>query len=112
MVIRKLKNENYSFKIQFFKDVYIDNKLISENKKISSGVKNYRRFIGYMDDNYKIKLLCIILPKRSTYVKSHGGEAIWMHFVIEDDELLKKYNGIWNKLSNSIEKILIVPHLQ
>ena len=76
MVIIKLKNENYSFKIQFFKDGYIDNKLISENKKISFGVKNYRRFIGYMDDNYKIKLLCIILPKKSTYVKSHGGEAI------------------------------------
>ena len=112
MVIIKLKNENYSFKIQFFKDGYIDNKLISENKKISFGVKNYRRFIGYMDDNYKIKLLCIILPKRSTYVKNHGGEAIWMHFVIENDELLKKYNDIWNKLSNSIKKILIVPHLQ
>ena len=55
---------------------FIDNMLISKNKKISSGVKNYRRFIGYIDDNYKIKLLCIILPKRSTYVKSHGGEAI------------------------------------
>ena len=55
---------------------FIDNMLISRNKKISSGVKNYERFIGYMDDNYKIKLLCIILPKRSTYVKSHGGEAI------------------------------------
>ena len=25
-------------------------------------------------------------------------------FLIEDDELLKKYNDIWNKASNSIEK--------
>ena len=71
--------------------MYIDSILISKNKKISSGVKNYERFIGYMDDNYKIKLLCIMLPKRSTYVKSYGGEAIWMHFVIEDYELLKRY---------------------
>ena len=54
-------------------------------------MKNYERFIGYMDDNYKIKLLCIMLPKRSTYVESYGGEVIWMHFVIEDYELLKRY---------------------
>ena len=71
--------------------MYIDNILISKKKKISSGVKNYERFIGYMDDNYKIKLLCIMLPKRSTYVESYGGEVIWMHFVIEDYELLKRY---------------------
>ena len=29
-----------------------------------------------------------------------------MYFLIEDDELLKKYNGIWNKVSNSIKKEL------
>ena len=35
-----------------------------------------------------------------------------MYFVFEDDELLKKYNDIRNELSNNIQKILIVPHLQ
>ena len=30
-----------------------------------------------------------------------------MFFSIEDDELLKKYNGIWNEVSNSIKKNLI-----
>ena len=73
-IIEKQKLE--CFKIQLFKDMYIDNILISKKKKISSGVKNYERFIGYMDDNYKIKLLCIMLPKRSTYVESYGGEVI------------------------------------
>ena len=48
-------------------------------------VKNFFKFfnffIGYTeDDDYKI--------------------------VIEDDELLEKYNDIWNKFSNSIEKQL------
>ena len=41
----------------------IDNILISN--KISSGEQNYKCFIGYMDDNYKIKLLNIMLPKTS-----------------------------------------------
>ena len=31
-----------------------------------------------------------------------------MSFLIKDDELLEKYNSIWNKSSNSIKKNLIV----
>ena len=38
-----------------------------------------------------------MLPKRGTYVKKFV-------ICIEDDELLKKYNDIWNKVSNSIKK--------
>ena len=30
-----------------------------------------------------------------------------MYFLIEDDELFKKYNDIWNKVINSIKKNLI-----
>ena len=29
-----------------------------------------------------------------------------MHFFIEDVELLETYNGIWNRISNSIKKEL------
>ena len=28
-------------------------------------------------------------------------------FFIEDDELLEKYNGTWNKFNNTIKKALI-----
>ena len=31
-----------------------------------------------------------------------------MPFLIKNEELLKKYNEIWNKVSNSIKKDLIV----
>ena len=31
-----------------------------------------------------------MVPKTSTYVKSYDGKSTWMHFLIEDDELLKK----------------------
>ena len=36
-----------------------------------------------------------MLPKTSVYVKRYDGETKWMHFCIEEDELLEKYNRIW-----------------
>ena len=43
-----------------------------------------------------------MLPKTSTYVKSHGRQTKLMYFLIEDDELLEKYNTIWDKVSADI----------
>ena len=40
---------------------------------ISSGVKNYKYFMGYLYNDFKIKPLHIILPKMSTYVKRYDG---------------------------------------
>ena len=45
-----------------------------------------------------------MLPKTSAYVKSYDGEAKWMYFSIEYFDFFKKYNDIWNKVSNSIDK--------
>ena len=80
----------------------IDNILISNN--ISSGKKKHNYFIEFRDINYKTKSLCIMLPKSSAYVKRYNGKTKWMYFLIEDDELLKKYKDIWNRVSNSIKK--------
>ena len=33
-------------------------------------------------------------PKWSAYVKSYDEQTKWMYFLIEDDDLLKKYNTI------------------
>ena len=41
-------------------------------------------------------------------VKSYGGHTKWMYFLIEDDELLEKYNTIWDKVSTDIKNNLIV----
>ena len=76
----------------FLKDVDNDNILISN--KISSGEKHYRYFIGYMNDDFKIKSLHIMLPKTSACVKSYDSETKWTYFLIENDDLLKKYNDI------------------
>ena len=45
-----------------------------------------------------------MLPKTSTYVKSYDRQTKWMHFLIEDDDLLEKYNIIWDKVIPDIKK--------
>ena len=46
-----------------------------------------------------------MLPKTSAYVKSYDGQTKWMYFLIEDDDLLKKYNSIRDKVSADIKKV-------
>ena len=62
--------------------------------KICSGEKNYKYFIGYLYDDYKIKSLHIMLLKTRAYVKSYDSQTKWVYFLTEDDKLLKKYNTI------------------
>ena len=45
-----------------------------------------------------------MLPKAKVYVKRYDGRTKWMYFLIEGDELLEKYNTIWNKVSTDIKK--------
>ena len=46
----------------------------------------------------------IILPKTTGYVKSYDGQVKWMYFLIEDDDLLEKYNAASDKVSADIKK--------
>ena len=46
---------------------------------------------------------CIFLLKMSAYRRDFD-ETKYMSFLIKDDELLEKYNEIWGKVKNSIEK--------
>ena len=80
----------------------MDKVLVSN--KISFGEKNYKYFIGYLYNDNKVKPLHIMLPKTSAYVKSYDGQTKWMYFLIENDDLLEKYNTIWDKASTGIKK--------
>ena len=67
--------------------------------------KNYKYFIGYLCDDYKIEPLhTAVLPKVKVHVKSYNGQTKWMPFLIENNDLLEKYNTIWNKVSTDIKK--------
>ena len=48
-----------------------------------------------------------MLPKSSTYVKIFGGDTKWKYDLIEDDDFLKIYNVIWNKVRNRTINVTI-----
>ena len=97
------KNKFYRNRIPIpLKDIDIEKVLVS--KKISFGEKNYKYFIGYLYNDDKVQPLNIMLPKTSAYVKSYDGQTKWMYFLIENDDLLEKYNTIWDKVSADVEK--------
>ena len=57
-----------------------------------------------MYDGYEIKPLHIMLPKTRVFVKSYDGQSKWMYLLIEDEELLEKYNNTWDKVSANIKR--------
>ena len=77
------------------------------SNKISFGEKYYNYLIGYLYNNHKVKPLHMMFPKTSAYIKSYDGQTKWMRFLIEDDDLLEKYNTLWDKVSADIKKELI-----
>ena len=85
-------------------DVDIEKVLVSN--KISSGEKSYKYFIGYLNDDYKVKPLHLMHRKTSSYAKSYDVQTKWMHFLIEDDDLLEKY--VIRKILFGIKSALIL----
>ena len=100
--IRIGKRKFHYHKSPYLKDnVDIDKILISN--KVSFGKKGYKYFTGHKDDDFKIKPLLMMLPKMSGYIKNFN-EPKYMSFLVKEDELLKTYNKILNKVSISIKK--------
>ena len=87
--------------------VNVDIEQVLVSSKISFGEKYYNYLIGYLYNNHKVKPLHMMLPKSSACVKSYDGQTKWLCFLIEDDDLLEKYNTIWNKVNADIKKNLI-----
>ena len=52
-----------------------------------------------------------MLPKASAYVKSYDGQTKRVYFLIEDDDLLKKYNTIRDQVSADIKKEKLITSL-
>ena len=45
-----------------------------------------------------------MLPKISAYAKGYDEKTKWKYFLIEDYELVEKYNTILDKISADLEK--------
>ena len=55
-----------------------------------------------MYNDQKVKPLHIMLSKTSASVKRYDGQTKWIYILIENDDLLEKYNIIWDKASADI----------
>ena len=84
--------------------IYLD--LISLDQKVVSGKfkhsdDGFKYFIGYREGAI-VKPLCIISPQMTGYIKCFENEGKSMSFVIKDDDLLDKYNEIWDKIKEKL----------
>ena len=52
--------------------------------------------------NNVIRPLCIVLPQMSEYIKYFDDVRKNMFFKIEDDNVLVKYNKIWDKIKMTL----------
>ena len=61
----------------------------------------FKYFFGYKEGEI-VKPLCIILPQISGYIKyfEKGGKN--MSFMVKDEDVLDKYNKIWDKVKNKL----------
>ena len=77
----------------------IDQIVVSHKFKQSDS--GFKYFIGYKEGEI-VKPLCIILPQMTGYIKyfENGGKN--MSFVIKDDDVLDKYNEIWDKIKETL----------
>ena len=68
-------------------------------KKVS-----FKCFIGYINETDAFPIpLRIKIPQMNGYVKYFNHNKC-MNLLVHDDEVLKKYNKIWDKISNLLKK--------
>ena len=81
-------------------DIDVNKILVSKTESYATKSSS-KYFIGYNDGDV-IRPLCIILPQMIGYVK-HFDSNKTMSFEVSDNKLLKKYNKIWEKISNLLD---------
>ena len=79
--------------------VDIDKIVISDKFKYNN--KDFKYFIGYKENSI-FRLLWIILPEMSGYIKYFGNGGKNISLKIENDNILDKYNEIWNKTRKAL----------
>ena len=64
-------------------------------------VIQFKHFIGYKEGEI-VKPLCIILSQMTWYIKYFENWGKNMSFVIKDDDVLDKYNEVWDKIKEKL----------
>ena len=79
--------------------VSVDQIVVPDKFKHSD--KGFKYFIGYQEREI-VKPLCIILRQMNGYIKYFESGGKNMSFLIKDDEVLDKYNKIWDVIKKKI----------
>ena len=84
----------------------IDLSLVRVDKIVVSGKfkhsdEGFKYFIGYKIGEI-VKPLCINLPQMNGYIKYFENGSKNMSFFIRDDEVLYKYNQIWDRVKEKL----------
>ena len=96
---KKINKNNFYKNKKIFNIYDLDVNKILASKKGTHGTKNsLKYFIGCNDDD-AIRPLYIKLPQMICYVK-HFDSNKTVYFKVIDNKLLKKYNKIWERVSN------------
>ena len=79
--------------------VNVDKRVVSDKFKHNND--GFKYFIGYKKGKI-VKALCIMFTQITVYIKyfENGGKR--MSFVIKDDDVLDKYNEIWDKIKETL----------
>ena len=79
--------------------VNVDEIVVSGEIKHSD--EGFKYFIGYKKDAI-VRSLCIILPKMKGYIKYFENSSKNISFFIKNDDVLYKYNAIWDKIKEKL----------
>ena len=71
------------------------------SEKFKHNNEGFKYFIGYQEGEI-VKPLCIILPQMSGYIKYFENGSKNMSFLIKDNEVQDKSNGIWDAIKNKL----------
>ena len=99
---KTLKFDNRVNKKEFHKSkqpINIDQIVVVD--KFKHNDDGFKCFIGYEEDE-TVKTLCIILPQMNSYIKyfENGGKN--MSFIIKNDDVLDKYDKMWDKIKGKL----------
>ena len=99
-IIRVNKKEFHKSKQPIDLDLVNVDQIVTSDK-FKRNDDGFKYFIGYKEGEI-VKLLCIILPQMSGYIKYFENGSKNMSFVIKDDDVLDKYNEIWGKIKETL----------
>ena len=82
------------------------NRIVLFDKASCDNKGSLKRYIGYIHKDGTISPLNVKLPHPTGYTKHFNNGNKLINFLVDDNELLKKYNEIWNKIKSLFKKEL------